>query len=780
MQVPYSWILEWVDGPQDPQEAAEILTRQGVIVDQIHRLGEGLDGAIAARSVLVTPLTDHLKIVQVDAGSRQGTVVTGAPNIREGAIYAWAVPGSALPDGRTLDVHTFQGQASEGMLLSAKEMGIGPDEGGLLELDGVQPGQDVAQALGLPEVVFDVELTPNLAGFCQSVVGLAGELSAGLGKLPRFPEGDRDLGAGETGVRVLSPDLASIYLGAWVETQGSLQTPLWVKRRLWASGMRSISAFVDVTNYVLLERGQPLHAFDADRLRGPVQVRLAQEGEPFETLDHVRRTLSADDIVIADDRGPVALAGVMGGVSTEVHEGTRTIFLEAALFAPLAVRLTARRHALSSEAAQRFEKGVDRDRVEAALRRAMELLQAMGAGTAGVTARYRGEAEPDRVVRMRPARIRELLGVEVDDARIRAYLDLLALPSEALADGTLRVTIPHRRLDIEGEPDLAEEVARLFGMDQLPLTTLPSEQPGKRHPSDVLADEIREGLAGLGLAEHWGSSSTSREEALLFTNNPVHLTNPLSREEGVLRPSLIPGLLRAARLNASHRVLDIRLFEVGRTFLPSDGRPLETESLGLVVSGAWPHNWTLARREAGFYDLRGILEGVAERIGFKIEVVPHDEPQAFLHPGRQALVLSRGERVGWLGEIHPAVMEGSDLGRVLAAELRLDIVERNREKKEATASGRFPSVERDLAVLLPEATLYQEAVDAVRQSGCQWLKEISLFDIYRGTQVPQGRKSLAFRFIFRSDDHTLVEAEVEQDMAAVAQALSSLGGNLRS
>lgn len=779
MDVLMSWLLERSGVKISAREAATLLTRQGVEVGQVRAVADGLTGVLVAQVEAVEALTDRLSSVTVSAGGRRGRVVTGAP-VAPGDIRPWAPPGAALPDGRTLGTQIFHGVASEGMLLSAREAGLGPEEDRLLDLGGLPSGADVRGALGLPDAILEIELTPNLAAFAESVDGLGRELRAALG-LP-FPGTADVLGTEIQGegieARLAHDGLVRQYLGALI-TDPPAATPLWMRRRLWGAGQRSLGAVVDVTNYLLLESGQPLHAFDLDRLTLPIEVRRAHAGEHLVTLDHVERRLDTEDIVIADRNGPIGLAGVMGGEETEVTMGTRRVYLEAAVFDPVSIRRTARRHGLPSLAAARFERGVDEEATSRVLHEAIRLLLIMGAGEGRVVTAEMPSPPERRCITVRTERTRSLLGMDVDDAAMADDLERLGF-GVALGDGTMTLDIPPRRRDVQGEADVAEEIGRIEGYDTLAETPLPPEAPGRRLEADRSADDIRSILSGLGLSEHWGTSFTSREAAAAMGLEAIKVENPLVRDAGMLRPSLIPSLLAALALNISRRQLDVRLFEIGTVYEPEKGRAREDTRLGILLAGAWPKNWATPGGDVSFFDLAGVVEVLSRRLHIEAEVRRLERDVPFLHPGRQARLVCGEAELGLLGEIHPAMAPEGALGTVLVAELSLTALMASRRTPSYRPVSRYPAVARDLAVVFPEAIGYDEVAHRLRAKGPDVLRSVELFDVYRGRPVPEGQKSLAVHLVFQADDRTLSDAEVDGLMEAIRGTLGELGGRIRA
>ncbi len=776
MRVPYSWIASFLPDAPAAEAAAAVLCRQGLLVEGQEQVGAGLEAAQVVEVTALRPLTDRLQLALVRTSQGDRQVVSGAPNLRIGAAYAWVPPGTTLPRGRLIGEATFAGQRSQGMLLSAVEAGIGPDGEGLIELPIQTVGQTVTAACGLPETVFEIDLTPNLAGFCQHVVGVAEELAAGLGHRLTVAAKQLPSQPAHQAATISPAEVAPTYLLARLKGPPNLQSPLWMQRRLWDSGLRSHNAYVDVTNYIALEWGQPMHAFDAAHINGPIEVRLATAGERLETLDRVSRELGVDDIVIADQTGVLNVAGILGGSRAAITETTTDIVLEAAAFDPLRIRRTFRRLGLATDAALRFQRGVDRSRSEAAMAQALSILAAAGAGQAEVICRHQVPMEPGRRLQIQPQRVSALLGYPLQAAEIASCLDRLGLDCES-GPGELSITVPQRRRDISGEADVAEEVGRLLGYDKIPETVLASSQVGDAGPAWQLVQEIRHGLLGMGISEHWGHSLLSAAEVAPF-GPKVEIANPLSVAEACLRPALAPSLLQALSLNVAHQIFDVRLFEVGRVFAPHGTAVAEHDRLGGLLSGALAESWTQARHQADVFTGKGVLAALVASLQLPITISPGGS-LSFLHPHRQLTVQLDGNVIGYLGELHPAHWPDRLHQPVVLWELELAALIGRRQVTRAQSPSRQPAVRRDLAVVVAERTSYQDVHTALVTAGANWLQEVALFDLYRGRQVGDGKKSFALRLTFASPERTLTEAEVERDSALLEAALRTIGGDLR-
>ena len=773
MRVPYGWLEEILGALPPPDAVAELLTARGLEVEGVERLGAGLEGAVVARADSVAQLTQRLWRVELDTGRGKAVCVTGAQNVQAGAMVPYAPPGTRLPDGRTLELAEFHGQVSEGMLLSADEIGIGPDHDGILLLGQDAPlGDDAAAYLGLPEVVFDVALTASFAQHCQNMLGIARELAAALGRpLPEGPE-RRDQGPA-MGAPAVTADaaLCPLYLGARLVRERERPTPLPMRRRLWAAGMRPLLPVVDLTNYVMLEIGQPLHPFALERLRGAIEVRSAQAGEEMETLDGVLRVLQAGDIVIADREGPVALAGMMGSQRAEVTAETDEVFLEAAIFQPRAIGASMRRLALRSEAAQRFAHGLPGSLPWRALQRMAELLPEIGWRMLPGCAAVGLEPPAPRAIAVDPEYVRRLLGIDLAAGDQTEALRRLGFDVQGGQE--LRVTPPYWRIDVEEPWDVAEEVLRSVGVDRLPEELPPPAPRVAEPPLHGLRLEALAAFEALGYRDALSYSLCDpRELQILGRPAELELANPLSGDMQALRTTLWQGLLQAVRHNLDRGRQEIALCESGRVFHRKGDLVEETDMLALALAGTRMPFGRYDPEKVDFFSLKGDVEAAMTilRIG-DLAFAPGEDPA--LHPGRQAEVRSRQNLLGRFGELHPAVAIALDIDvPVFLAEFRLADIGQAQAASRSTALPRFPALIRDLAVVVDQAVTYGRLRQVLRAALGELLVAESLFDVFTGPPVPDGRKSLALRLTLQSPERTLTEADAE---AAIARALKALG-----
>jgi phenylalanyl-tRNA synthetase beta chain len=797
------WLKDYVDISLSGEELADLLTATGTAVDAVERVEGRWKGPVVAEVVSVSPHpgADRLRICKVKAGEKTWEVVCGAPNVRPGMKSAFAPPGSILPGGREIREVEIRGVVSRGMLLSEMELGLSEEAEGIMELDGDLPaGRDLAEALGFPDTVLDLEITPNRPD-CLSMVGVAREVAALTGEELRLPSCEVTEGRGETSelvkVEIMDSDLCSRYAARVIEEVRVAPSPWWVRRRLKAAGVRPINNIVDVTNYVMLELGQPLHAFDYDLLRdGHIIVRRARAGEKLVTLDGVARTMGPDDLLICDPSGPVALAGVMGGENTEVNASTRRVLLESAHFDPPGIMRTSRRHEIASEASYRFERGVDPSGCARAADRAAMLMHTVGGGTVlrGVVDVVARETAPV-FLSLRVKRAGKIIGVDLSTKRAGEILSSLGLKvKEAGGKGAemLEVEVPTFRPDLTREIDLVEEIARLYGYDAVP-STLPvtSHNVGFLTREQKLRRRVREVLAGAGLREVINYSFVSprwREMldpgGVCFPARPLELRNPLSEEASEMRTTLLFGLLENLRFNVNRRNTDVFIFEMGRVFIPLEGEELPRESLrlGLLLCGRWrPKNWGEGGQAADFYTLKGVLQ-VLERALHLEEMKLRRAEFPFLRPAQSCVVMLGGEEAGWMGALHPSLSREADLPEeVLVAELDMETLERKTPQKTMYREiPRFPAVQLDVAIVVPERTEAEKVEEVIRKAGGELLRRVKLFDLYRGDQVGEGMKSLAYSLTFFALDRTLTDREVlEARDRIIREVEKKLGGRLR-
>jgi phenylalanyl-tRNA synthetase beta chain len=791
MKFSENWLRELVNPNVDRAELCHRLTMAGLEVEGVDELGAGLDGVVVGEIVECEkhPNADKLRVCKVSVGAGEPlTIVCGAPNARTGLKAPVATVGATLPNGLAIKAAQLRGVDSFGMLCSAKELGVDADASGLMELPADAPtGTPFAAYLALPDASIELKMTPNRPD-CLGLAGLAYDVAALFGA-PLTPPALTPVAPTIDARREIRLDAGADcprYLGRVIEgIDPGARSPLWLAERLRRSGLRPISAVVDVTNYVMLELGQPMHAFDHDTLAGTIVVRRARSGETLKLLDDSVRTLDTDFLVITDDARPVALGGVMGGYETRVTDESRNIFLECAHFSPPAIMGRARKLGMHTDASHRYERGVDPDLPRAAVERATALLLAIVGGKAGpIVEAALPEHLPRRAsVGLRRERLARVLGMQVPDAEVVRILTALGMQVVATADGW-QATPPSRRFDIEIEEDLIEEVVRVHGYDRVPTRSPSGElKLGLPPEAHVPAMRARTQLTARGYYEAVCYSFVAREwlERWSRAEGAVALANPLSADLAVMRTSLLPGLVEALKHNLNRQQDRVRLFEVARVFAKGDDWPVETRRIAAVACGrAQPENWIGEKRTVDYYDIKADLETLLGLAGSDraIEFRPLDRPD--FHPGRSAQVVIGGVPVGVVGALHPRLAKALDLDvDVYAFEVDLDGALAGRLPVAADLS-RFPSVRRDIAIVLPEAVTWGEVERVLRAAVGEVLSERVVFDQYAGTGLGSGLKSLAIGLILQDSYRTLTDQDADRCVASAVAALErECGGRLR-
>lgn len=790
MKFSENWLRQHVKTDASREELVATLTAIGLEVEDMTVLGAVLDGVVVARIVECVrhPEADRLQVCQVDAG--QGGVlqiVCGAPNARPGLLAPLATIGTKVGE-LTIKAAKLRNVESNGMLCSAKELGIDADASGLLELPSDAPvGMPIADYLGLPDASIELKLTPNRAD-CFGVRGIAFDVAAALGSQvePLDAEPVPAQSNATLAVELNAGADAPRYVGRVIESVNTTAaTPLWMAERLRRSGVRPISFLVDVTQYVMLELGQPMHAFDRDLLNGPVGVRRARAGEAVKLLDGRDAVLDDGFLVITDADRVVALAGIMGGHDTRVTDTTRNVFLEAAHFAPDAIIGRSRRIGLHTDAGHRFERGVDPELPRIAVEYATKLILEVAGGVPGPVIEAVRDVDLPRsqIVTLRRERLARVLGVHVADVEVERILRALGLGVEVTGDGW-RVIAPTRRFDIAIEEDLIEEIARIHGYNAIP-TTLPSGAARVVSPSETVLDEatVRRQLVARNFLEAINYAFVDGDllAKWLASDGGVPLANPLSAELSTMRTMLLPGLVAALGRNAARQQSRVRLFEIGKVFAARAGdAPMETRRLAAVVCGdARTEQWGTPARQVDFHDLKGDLDSLANAAGATLEYRPSQT--AWGHPGRSADIHRDGERIGWIGQLHPRLQKVLDLDTaVLAFEVDLAALQQRRLARSAALS-RFPSVRRDLAFVVPEGVSWAALAGTVERAAGPSLQDLRLFDRYVGKGVETGCKSLAMGLILQEESRTLTDRDIDQVVAQVIAALrGEHGAEIRS
>lgn len=783
MKVSEQWLREWVDPAISSVELAAQLTMAGLEVDSIEPAAPVFEKVVVGRVVGLTPHpdADRLRVATVDVGGAEPLrIVCGAPNVAVGLCAPTALIGAVLPGGLKIKPSRLRGVESQGMLCSARELGLAESSDGLLPLPtDSRPGQNVRELLALDDTLIEIELTPN-RGDCLGMEGIAREVAT-LNRREFHPlpvEAVEPVLDAVFPVTLLDPADCPRYVGRVIRNvDPAAETPLWMKERLRRAGMRSLGPLVDVTNYVMLELGQPMHAFDLGRLSGGIEVRRARSGDRLELLNGVVVEPDAETLLITDHAGPLALAGIMGGEISSCTDVTRDVFLESAFFAPASMAGRARRYGLQTDSSYRFERGVDPQLQRRAAERATRLLIDMAGGQPGpiVEAVSSDHLPAEPAIRLRPERIRKLLGMDVPATEVEGILRRLGMAVAVEMDHWL-VAPPSSRFDIALEVDLIEEVARVYGYDRLPgnrpLTRLemPPQPEGR-----IGLERLRETLVQRGFQEAITYSFVDPvfQKCLDPEREPLALANPISADLAVMRASLWPGLLKALIHNQKRQQPRVRLFEHGLNFIPVDDGLLQEPYIGGVAAGtALPEQWGAPARPVDFFDLKADVEALLTLTG---------EPEAFafvaaahpaLHPGQSARIERAGAVVGWLGALHPRVARELDVeGDVFAFELRLAGLRPARVPMFRELS-RFPASRRDIAIVVDEAVSARAIQDCVRQHGGELLREVRLFDVYRGKGVPEGRKSLALGLILQDFSRNLTDSVVEETVSGIIAGLA--------
>ena len=794
MKFSEQWLREWVDPPLDTGGLAEKLSLSGLEVAAVEAVAVALDKVVVGEIVSIAshPQADRLRVCQVDAGKgKTAQVVCGAPNAARGMKAPLALPGARLPGGQVIEEATLRGVPSAGMLCSAVELGLGESAAGLMALDaGAVPGTPIAEALGLADHAIEIELTPN-RGDCLSIGGVAREVSALTGVRVRAPRIEPVPARTQSTrpVTLENPAGCPRYVGRVIEDiDPQASTPLWMQERLRRCGQRSIAPVVDITNYVMLELGQPMHAFDLERLHGPVRVRDSRAGEALTLLDDSESHPPPGTLLIADDRGPVALAGIMGGRDSSVTGATRHLFLESAYFDPGTIGTRARALGMQTEAAYRFERGVDPALQRLAVERATALLLAIVGGRPGpvIEAAERSRLPARRPALLRHDRLQKVIGAPVSAREAQTILRRLGMRLQAAGRGAWRVTPPSHRFDIEREADLIEEVARVYGYGRIPAVLPVMAMAAAAPPEEHLPPErFRDLLVDRGYQEviTYSFVDDAAEKRLDPRAEPLALSNPLSAELGVMRTSLWPGLLQtvARNLNRQHR--RVRVFETGRVFRTGKGGGLaQVPMIGGAVSGdALPQQWGEEAREADVFDLKADVEALLGLGGATRPwgMEPLEDPA--LQPGQAMAVTLDGARVGRLGRLHPAVQRGLDLEQpALLFELELEKLQ-NRSIPRFSAVSRQPAIRRDLSLSVEEGVAAGAVDEIIRRTAGEVLTKLELFDVYRGKGIDSRRKSLTFALTLQHSSRTLRDTEVDGILARVLSALRlELGAELRN
>jgi phenylalanyl-tRNA synthetase beta chain len=799
MKVSLSWLKDYVDIKIPVAELARKLTMAGTEVKAWQAIGGSWEGIFVGQITAINPHpnADRLLLPTIDLGTEEKVVVCGAPNLRIGDKVAFAHVGARLIDGHTGELFTLEaarirGVVSQGMVCSEKELGISESHETIMVLPVEAPlGKPLADYMG--DVILDLDITPNRPD-CLSVIGIAREIAALTGRKVRLPKDDYAESTttidSQVAVEIADPDLCPRYSASLVKGIKIGASPPWMQQRLIAAGMRPISNIVDITNYVMLEYGEPLHAFDYEQIRGQkIIVRRAKKGEVMTTLDGNKRSLLPDMLVIADTEGAVALAGVMGGYDSEVTEATTDIFLEAASFNPASIYETGNSLGLPSEARLRFERGISAGVTIPALKRATQLLVEIGGGKAakGFIDNYPGQKKP-KPVRLRASESKRLLGVDFSVKQMKDALLALGFEVKVGASSSeLLATAPYWRSDVSLEEDLIEEVARIIGYDEIPITMLSQPLP-RQDPSPMLKlkPRVSQILVDYGFQEVITFSWVGKEALDKLSPHGqlsaelVHMANPMTAEQEYMRPTLRSNLLTALESNLRHEENGVRLFELGRVYWQrKNDLPLEPEIVcGVMAGPRFEPSWRGVNEALDFYDAKGIVEGLFGQLGIGVSFEAGSDEG--LHPFKQAAVIVGGKRLGVVGELHPKVADAFEInGEVYLFEIDLSaLLPFTTEHKMFQPISRFPAVVRDMALVVDAGVTNAQIQKIMR--GFPLVIEVSLFDLYSGEQLPTGKKSLAYRITYQSPKHTLTDDEVNRVQKQILDKLvKELGATLR-
>lgn len=793
MKISEQWLREWINPPVSSEDLGEQLTLMGLEVDEIEPVKPAFSGVVVARIIDTEPHpdADRLKVCRVDAGEGDDAalqIVCGAPNARAGMHVPLATIGARLPGGHKIKKGKLRGVESQGMLCSAAELELSTDADGLMELQGESKvGIPLEELLDLEDAVYHVELTPD-RGDCLSVRGVARDLSARNQQALQLHEITAVAAVHDEQMKVdVAADCACArYVGRVITNVDSkAASPTWLVERLRRSGIRSINPAVDVTNYVMLELGQPMHAFDLDKVQGNIGVRRASEGEKVVLLDGREIKLESDTTVITDNRGAIGIAGIMGGDSTGVDENTTRIFFEAALFLPTEIIGKPRRYDAHTDSAHRFERGVDPLVQPEAIEYATSLLQTIAGGDCGPAVDWCDESRLPigGAVLLRRDRIERLLGIPYEDSDVESILGRLGVKLES-AEGGWTVTPPSARYDLRIEEDYIEELARIRGFDNFPRT-LNSFQPAFKPDSEteVALDKLKQQLVHRGYREvvTFSFVDDALQHELMPEHDALQLANPISTDLAAMRTSLVPGLLKVMQHNLNRQTTELKIFETGLRFVPSaDGLIQESVIGGLVTGKRMPESWNNDGAGVDLFDIKGDIECLAA-LANRHTIEFSESTHSFLHPGLSGDIVAADEVVGWFGQLHPKFQSKLDLSQVpYLFEIRLDALSAA-NLTSFTEISRFPSVRRDLSLLVDTGVSNKSLVESVHKYAPDTLQNVLTFDVYSGENIEKGKKSVALGLILQEFSRTLEETEVDQAVSAILAGLTEdLGVGLRA
>ncbi|MFO8165043.1 MAG: phenylalanine--tRNA ligase subunit beta [Thermodesulfobacteriota bacterium] len=799
MRVSLNWLKEFVEIEQSPDELAELLTMAGLEVEGIEHKAANLDNFKVARILDIKPhpSADRLSICQVDAGKETASVVCGATNMTEGDFVPLASPGTTLPDGMLIKESTIRGELSQGMLLAEDEMGLTDDHTGIMILpDKLTPGSPISEAMALEDWILEITLTPNRID-CASILGISREIGALIKKEVAMPEYNFD--EGDTAIEdlaevdVLDSNGCPRYTAGLVDQVTIGPSPFWMRYRLHVSGIRAINNVVDVSNYVLMELGQPLHAFDYHRLGDrKIVVKRAKNGQTFTTLDEQTRTLDDQTLMICDGKREVAIAGIMGGLNSEITKNSAAVLVESAYFNPTMIRRSSKKLSLSTEASYRFERGIDIEGTDLALKRSLGLIKQLAGGNIarGIIDCYPQPWSCPQIP-LRASRANTLLGTNVEINTMTEHLSSLHMAVKKIDQDSIEVSPPSFRVDITREADLIEEIARLTGYNNIPVT-LPPIRPTEEDVTElVLRNRIKNMLVGMGFTEIITYSFISPKSADILgakqdsnLRSFVTLLNPLSQDQSVMRTSLIPCLLSTVRLNTLRGQNDLRIFEWGKAYIKGkEELPQEKQVLAALITGmSSTQKWYQQGREADFFDIKGVAENILEDLGIKNAGFKRNRPKEGFDLHEYARVYSADSEIGIIGKISKTVMDSYELEKnayileFYIAPLLSSIV----WEKQFIPLAKYPSVKRDISIIINRRTEAALLIDIAKKIGKDLVESIDIFDVYQGKQISPQEKAMALRISYRSDKKTLTDDEVNAiHEEVIAEIRRQTGGRLR-
>lgn len=795
MLVPLKWLRDYVDIDIDTQEFADMMTMTGSKVEKVDFFGKETNGVEVCKILEIEqhPDADRLKVTKVEVANGEILqIVTNATNIKVGDYVPVARIGAVLPGDFKIKKGKLRGVLSEGMFCGAEELTIPSafvedhKKDGIYILDhqdSFELGMDVRDVLGINDALIEFEITSNRPD-CRSIIGIAREAAVTLGKELKYPEIKVQACDEEMSFEIdIQTDLCKRYCGRVVKDVKVGPSPYWMQRKLIEAGMRPISNIVDITNYVMLELGQPLHAFDLDDIKyNKMTVKMAEEGEKFTTLDGVERTLTSDMLVIGNQDKTLDLAGIMGGENSEIKDTTTSIFIEGASFAKENIRATSKKLGLRTEASSRFEKGIDINLAEEAVNRACQLIEELGCGTVlnGMLDYYPQKEEIQKVT-VNPVRINKLLGVNVPMDQFINILESLEFKCNLVSSEVLELEVPTFRLDITEDADILEEIARIYGYDNIPSASLEGNATaGVKTEKQKFIDNVKSNSIACGLNEILTYSFVSPRGVDKINlpaddekRNFVKIMNPLGEETSVMRTTLIPNMLDVISTNISHKVEEVSAFECGNTFIPQEGLPIETKKYCVGMYG----------KEVDFFVLKGVIESVLNNVGLKGYEIEPETTNLTFHPGRCAKIVYNNIYIGTFGELHPNVIENYNLGqRVYVAEINIDTVFENLNlTKSYNPLPKYPSTSRDIALIVKDEVFVKQIEDIIKANGEDLVESYKLFDVYKGAQIEEGHKSIAYSITYRSKDKTLTDEDVAKVHEKILSELSEkLNANLRS